>query len=59
MSGHAGCQVPRTFGLYYIEDMDYKQISEIMRIPVPTAAIRLKRGRVALQKAYNSLNLKI
>ena len=44
--------------LYYYEDMDYKQISEIMRIPVSTAAIRLKRGKVSLQKIYNSLNLK-
>jgi RNA polymerase sigma-70 factor (ECF subfamily) len=43
--------------LYYYEDMDYKQISEIMRIPVSTAAIRLKRGRAALQKIYDSLNL--
>jgi RNA polymerase sigma-70 factor, ECF subfamily len=44
--------------LYYFEDMDYKQISEIMRIPISTAAIRLKRGKVALQKIYQSLNLK-
>lgn len=44
--------------LYYYEDMDYKQISEIMRIPVSTAAIRLKRGKVLLQKIYKSLNLK-
>jgi RNA polymerase sigma-70 factor (ECF subfamily) len=44
--------------LYYFEDMDYRQISEIMRIPVSTAAIRLKRGKVSLQKIYNSLNLK-
>jgi len=43
--------------LYYFEDMDYKQISEIMRIPVSTAAIRLKRGRASLQKIYQSLNL--
>ncbi len=44
--------------LYYFEDMDYKQISEIMHIPVSTAAIRLKRGKVSLQKIYESLNLK-
>ena len=44
--------------LYYFEDMDYRQISEIMRIPVSTAAIRLKRGRASLQKIYESLNLK-
>jgi len=44
--------------LYYYEDMVYKQISEIMHIPVSTAAIRLKRGKVSLQKIYQSLNLK-
>jgi len=44
--------------LYYYEDMDYKKISEIMHIPISTAAIRLKRGKVALQKIYQSLNLK-
>ena len=43
--------------LYYYEDMDYKQIAEILRVPVSTAAIRLKRGKTALQKVYNSLNL--
>lgn len=44
--------------LYYFEDMGYKEISEIMRIPIATAAIRLKRGKTALQKIYNQLNLK-
>ena len=44
--------------LYYYEDMGYKEISEIMHIPIPTAAIRLKRGRAALQKIYNQLNPK-
>jgi RNA polymerase sigma-70 factor (ECF subfamily) len=44
--------------LYYFEDMGYKQISEIMHIPISTAAIRLKRGKVSLQKIYESLNLK-
>ena len=44
--------------LYYYEDMDYKQISEIMHIPISTAAIRLKRGKEQLQKIYNASNLK-
>jgi RNA polymerase sigma-70 factor (ECF subfamily) len=39
--------------LYYYEDMDYKQISEIMRIPVSTAGIRIKRAKERLQKFYN------
>ncbi|HUO55832.1 MAG TPA: RNA polymerase sigma factor [Candidatus Paceibacterota bacterium] len=37
--------------LYYLEGMDYKQISEILQIPVSTVGVRLARGRAALQKA--------
>lgn len=38
--------------LYYFEDMDYKQISSIMHIPVATVGIRLRRGKKLLQKLY-------
>lgn len=37
--------------LYYLEGMDYKEISEILQIPVSTVGVRLARGRTALQKA--------
>ena len=37
--------------LYYLEGMDYKEISEILQIPVSTVGVRLARGRIALQKA--------
>ncbi|HVM73338.1 MAG TPA: RNA polymerase sigma factor [Candidatus Paceibacterota bacterium] len=36
--------------LYYLEGMDYKEISEILQIPVSTVGVRLARGRAALQK---------
>ncbi len=36
--------------LYYLEDMDYKSISDILQIPVSTVGVRLARGRAALQK---------
>lgn len=36
--------------LHYYEDMDYKKISEILRIPVSTVGVRLKRGREYLRK---------
>jgi RNA polymerase sigma-70 factor (ECF subfamily) len=37
--------------LYYLEGMDYKEISEVLQIPVSTVGVRLARGRAALQKA--------
>lgn len=38
--------------LYYYEDMDYQSIADIMRIPISTVGIRLKRGKAALRQAY-------
>jgi RNA polymerase sigma-70 factor (ECF subfamily) len=31
--------------LYYFEDMDYREIAEVLKIPVATVGVRLKRGR--------------
>jgi|ERR1035437_867136 RNA polymerase sigma-70 factor (ECF subfamily) len=36
--------------LFYIEELGYKEISEILRIPVGTVGIRLLRAREALKK---------
>ncbi len=36
--------------LYYLESMDYKEISEILQIPVSTVGVRLARARTMLQK---------
>lgn len=36
--------------LYYYENLDYKQIAEIMHIPSSTVGIRLKRGREMLKR---------
>lgn len=38
--------------LYYFEEADYKEISDIMRIPVSTVGVRLKRGREIIKKIY-------
>ncbi len=38
--------------LYYFEEMNYQEISEIMRIPVSTVGVRLKRGRDILNSVY-------
>jgi RNA polymerase sigma-70 factor (ECF subfamily) len=36
--------------LYYFDDMDYKEIADILRIPVSTVGVRLQRGRGMLKK---------
>jgi len=36
--------------LYYLEEMDYKEISDILQIPVSTVGVRLARARAQLQK---------
>jgi len=38
--------------LYYYEEMNYQEIAEVMRIPVSTVGIRLKRGREILKKTF-------
>jgi len=39
-----------TLILYYLESLDYKEISEILQIPISTVGVRLARGRTMLQK---------
>lgn len=41
--------------LYYIEELDYKEIAEIMRLPSSTVGVRLKRGKDMLKKSYDAL----
>jgi RNA polymerase sigma-70 factor, ECF subfamily len=42
--------------LYYFEDMDYQQISDILEIPLGTVGIRLSRARALLRKHVVSHN---
>lgn len=35
--------------LFYFEEMDYKEISEILKIPVATVGVRLRRGKAMLK----------
>lgn len=44
--------------LHYLEDMSYKEISDILQIPSGTVGIRLKRAKDALRVTYEKLNLK-
>jgi RNA polymerase sigma-70 factor (ECF subfamily) len=43
--------------LYYLEDMDYKEIAEVLRIPISTVGVRLQRGKVLLKKLVREKNL--
>ncbi len=38
--------------LYYFEDKNYKEIADILGIPISTVGIRLKRGREQIKKYY-------
>jgi len=39
--------------LYYFEEMDYKEIAEILTVPVSTIGVRLSRGKIMLKKMFN------
>lgn len=36
--------------LYYYEGMDYREISDVLHLPLSTVGVRLARGREALKK---------
>lgn len=36
--------------LYYLEEMSYREIADILKIPIATVGIRLKRGKEALMR---------
>ncbi len=40
--------------LYYFEDMDYRQIAEVLQIPASTVGVRLQRGRAILRKTFGN-----
>ncbi len=43
--------------LYYIEELDYKDISDIMKIPVSTVGVRISRAKKIMKDLINSNNL--
>ncbi len=45
--------------LYYYEGMDYKEIADVLKVPVSTVGIRLKRGRDKLEKIANKSRLNL
>lgn len=44
--------------LYYFEEMDYKEIAEILEVPISTVGVRLQRGKINLKKIVNKFNEK-
>jgi len=42
--------------LYYYEDKDYKEISDIMHLPIATVSSRLRRGKIMLKKLIEQNN---
>ena len=38
--------------LYYFEEMNYREISEVMRIPVSTVGVRIKRAKEKMKIIY-------
>ncbi len=39
--------------LYYFEEKSYKEIAEILQVPIATVGVRLKRGRDVMKKFIN------
>lgn len=45
--------------LFYIEDLSYKEISDILHIPVGTVGVRIMRARELLKGIYKKLSIEI
>ena len=43
--------------LYYIEELSYQEIADVLHVPLGTVSVRLRRGREALKKAIKKQNL--
>jgi RNA polymerase sigma-70 factor (ECF subfamily) len=41
---------------YYIEDLSYKEIAEILRVPMGTVSIRIKRAKEELRFVLQTMN---
>jgi RNA polymerase sigma-70 factor (ECF subfamily) len=42
--------------LYYLEDLSYKDIADVLEVPQGTVGVRLKRAKAALRKAFDTLH---
>ncbi len=44
--------------LYYIEDLSYKEIADVLEVPAGTVGVRLRRAKEALAKLPEVINLR-
>ncbi|TSC70445.1 MAG: RNA polymerase sigma-70 factor, ECF subfamily [Parcubacteria group bacterium Gr01-1014_46] len=45
--------------LYYIEELSYKEIADILHIPISTVGVRIMRAKNVLREKYKELNIEI
>ncbi|MDO8558669.1 MAG: sigma-70 family RNA polymerase sigma factor [bacterium] len=57
--GALGLKYREVLVLYYLEDMDYREISEILQIPVSTVGVRLARGKDLLRKSITKADSRV
>ncbi len=50
-----GVKYRSVLSLYFLEDKSYEEISEILKIPMGTVGIRLKRGKEKLKEICSSI----
>lgn len=43
--------------LFYLEDFSYQEIADVLRIPIGTVGVRLKRAKDALKEYYQSTGM--
>jgi RNA polymerase sigma-70 factor (ECF subfamily) len=43
--------------LYYQEELSYKEISDVLRVPVGTVGVRMRRAKAALAKVYSQMDI--
>lgn len=49
-----GAKYREVLVLYYLEELSYREIADVLQVPVSTVGIRLKRGKEALTAVYKN-----
>jgi len=44
--------------LYYFQELSYQEIAEVLKIPIATVGVRIKRAKEAIKEITNSKNKK-